>query len=136
MDAFYAAVEVLDRPELAGQPVIVGGTGSPGRGGVVQLRGPGLRGALGDAVLRARQLCPQAVFVAGRFHRYAEMSQRIHAVFVDFTPLVEGISLDEAFLDVTGSERLFGPAPRHRRRHPHPHRPASSGWRVRSGWRR
>jgi DNA polymerase-4 len=60
---------------------------------------------------QARRLCPHAVFVAPRFERYAEMSSRLHAIFREFTPLVEGVALDEAFLDVTGSERLFGPGP-------------------------
>jgi DNA polymerase-4 len=111
MDAFYAAVEALDEPGLRGQPLIVGGTG---RRGVVascsyEARAYGVRSAMPSG--QARRLCPHAVFVAPRFERYSEISRRLHDIFRQFTPLVEGVALDEAFLDVTGSERLFGSGP-------------------------
>ena len=111
MDAFYASVEERDRPELVGKPVIVGG--SPEKRGVVSAanyvaRKYGVHSAM--AAVTARRLCPQGVYLPPRIGYYAEVSREIRDIFERFTPLVEPLSLDEAFLDVTGSEGLFGPA--------------------------
>jgi DNA polymerase-4 len=108
MDAFYASVEQHDRPELKGQPVVVGGSG--GRGVVAaasyEVRRFGVRSAM--PMREALRRCPQAVVVSPRFKRYREVSSQVFGVFREFTDLVEGLSLDEAFLDVTGSTGLFG----------------------------
>ena len=108
MDAFYASVEEQDRPELKGKPLIVGGLA--GRGVVAAasyaVRKFGVRSAM--PMREALRLCPQAVCVAPRMARYQEVSEQVFAIFHDFTPLVEGLSLDEAFLDVTASRQLLG----------------------------
>jgi len=108
MDAFYASVEERDNPGLAGQPVIVGGSG---RRSVVAaasyaVRKFGVHSAMPMAT--ALRLCPHAVCIAPRMRRYQDVSARIFEVFHEITPLVQGLSLDEAFLDVTASQHLFG----------------------------
>jgi DNA polymerase-4 len=108
MDAFYPAVEVLDNPELKGKPVIVGG--SKERGVVAsasyEARKFGVHSA--QPIAKAMRLCPKGIFLPVRMSRYKEVSERIFEIFYRFTPLVEPLSIDEAFLDVTGSTRLFG----------------------------
>jgi DNA polymerase-4 len=110
MDAFYASVEQRDDPSLAGKPVIVGGTS--GRGVVAaanyEVRKFGVHSAM--PMVTALRLCPHAVCIPPRMQRYKEVSEQVFCVFHQFTPLVQGLSLDEAFLDVTASRKLLGDA--------------------------
>lgn len=111
MDAFYASVEERERPELKGRPVIVGGS-PKGRGVVAaanyKAREFGVHSAMPAS--KAVRLCPEAVFLPSRIDFYAAVSEQIQKIFHDYTPLVEPLSLDEAFLDVTASEKRFGGA--------------------------
>jgi DNA polymerase-4 len=104
LDSFYASVEQRDDPRLRGRPVIVGG-------GVVlaasyEAKAKGVRTAMGEVL--ARRLCPDAIVVSPRMSAYAEASKAVFAVFADTTPVVEGISIDEAFLEVGGLRRIAG----------------------------
>ncbi|MCL2558796.1 MAG: DNA polymerase IV [Treponema sp.] len=111
MDAFYASVEQLDRPELRGKPVIVGGLPSDRRSVVCaasyEARAFGVRSAM--PIARAARLCPQGIFLRGNMRRYKEKSDEAMAAFADFSPDVRQLSIDEAFIDITGTEGLFGP---------------------------
>jgi DNA polymerase-4 len=108
MDAFYPSVEILDNPALKGKPVIVGGSKERGvvSSASYEARRFGVHSA--QPVAKAKRLCPDGIFLPVRMSRYQEISQQVFKIFYRFTPLVEPLSIDEAFLDVTGSIRLFG----------------------------
>jgi len=109
MDAFYASVEQLDNPALRGLPVIVGGASARGvvTSASYEARKFGVRSAMPGA--QARKLCPDGIFVPGRMSRYLEISREVRRIFESFSPVVEPLSLDEAFIDLTGTDRLLGP---------------------------
>lgn len=110
MDAFYASIEQRDDPALRGKPVIVGGTGLRGvvAAASYEAREFGVHSAMPTA--EARRRCPHGIFLRGSMSRYVAESKRIFEIFRRFTPVVQGLSLDEAFLDLTGTDRLQGPA--------------------------
>ena len=101
MDAFFASVEQLDNPELQGKPLAVGGGGERGvvAAASYEARKFGVRSAMSG--MQARRNCPNLIFVKPRFARYKEISKRIRSIFFEYTELVEPLSLDEAYLDVT-----------------------------------
>ena len=108
MDSFFASVEIKDHPELAGKPVLVGGNGRRGvvASGTYAARRFGIHSAM--PMSTALRLCPAAIVLGGNMSRYAAVSKELHRIFVDVTPVVEPLALDEAFLDVTGSTTLLG----------------------------
>src|SRR3974377_787113 len=110
MDAFFVSVELLERPELRGKPVVVGGR--PDQRGVVssasyEARQYGIRSAM--PLRTAGRPCPHAIFLDGHHEKYAEWSDRVASILAKFSPIVEMTSIDEAFLDLVGTERLHGP---------------------------
>lgn len=110
MDAFYASVEQLDNPKLRGRPIVVGGS-SPNSRGVVsaasyEARKFGVHSAM--PLAQVRRLCPDAVFVPVRMGRYVEVSKQVFNIFYNYTPMIEKLSVDEAFLEVSGVQKLFG----------------------------
>jgi len=109
MDAFFAAVEILDHPEYAGKPVIVGGHKDSPRGVVstasYEARKFGVHSAM--PISKAAILCPEGIFLPGRMGRYQELSRQIQAIFPEFSPLIEPLSIDEAFLDMSGCEDFY-----------------------------
>lgn len=111
MDAFFASIEERDNPELKGKPVIVGA--KPGTRGVVstcnyEARKYGVRSAMSSA--EAYRRCPKAVFVDGHYEKYVKASKQVHEIMSEYTDCIEFLSLDEGYMDVTGSERIFGSA--------------------------
>src|SRR5215813_6487174 len=110
MDAFFVSVELLERPELRGKAVVVGGR--PDQRGVVsaasyEARKFGIQSAM--PLRTAAKLCPQAIFLDGHHEKYGEWSDRVATILAKFSPVVEMVSIDEAYLDLTGTERLHGP---------------------------
>ncbi|MFY9526242.1 MAG: DNA polymerase IV, partial [Limnochordia bacterium] len=109
MDAFFAAIEVLDNPEYVGKPLIIGGHKNSPRAVVstasYEARKYGIHSAM--PIAKAAVLCPHGIFIPGRMGRYAEVSGQILSLLHDFSPLVEPISIDEAFLDMTGCEHFY-----------------------------